>query len=267
MAGTGGWRLNGGLSKIHEWRKSFSFCFSERHSTSFGQGSKTLKVDFRYGEAIANIPWTVVFGVVTVRGVDLGALESAVASCERSVASGNSQMPVPAMRRIQAFESFFAENGFRSPLTAQLKAVREKGLPSGSPLVRALLLSETSTGILMGAQDAAAIKGTLVCDLANEGEAFPGMRAEVLCRKGEIVLRDSEGMIAALFQGPDRRTRLTRETRDVLFFVFSVPGVDLADVQEGVDAVRMLFESACSELDAQVYASRTISSLQVGSWQ
>ncbi|HEY2114491.1 MAG TPA: hypothetical protein VGJ51_05355 [Candidatus Angelobacter sp.] len=160
------------------------------------------------------------------------------------------------MRRIQAFESFFTQNCFRSPLGDQLKHVQEKGLPGGSPLVKALLLSEMSTGMLMGAQDAAAVNGLLVCDLAEEEETFSGMRAEVLCRKDEIILRDSEGIIASLFQGPDRRTRLNKDTKDIVFLIFSVPGISAVDVQEGVEAVQNLFKAACAEIDAQVHESQ-----------
>jgi DNA/RNA-binding domain of Phe-tRNA-synthetase-like protein len=210
-----------------------------------------MDVEFQYSEPLRHLPWPVVLGVVIVRGVDPAALEAALASTQWSVSFSD---PGPSvMRRIQAFESFFTQNGFRSPLGDQLKHVQERGLPGGSPLVKALLLSEMSTGTLMGAQNAAAIKGTLVCDLAEEGETFRGMRAEVLCLKDEIILRDSEGIIATLFQGPDRRTRLNKDTKDIVFFIFSVPGISAADVQEGVEIVRNLFKSACAEIHAQVH--------------
>ena len=165
-----------------------------------------MNLEFQYSESVRRISWPVVLGVVTVRGVDQIGLEASLTSAQRSISF--SDPPSSVMQRIQAFESFFTQHGFRSPLGDQLKHIQEKGLPGGSPLVKALLLSEMGTGLLMGAQDAAAIRGPLVCDLAEEGETFRGMRAEVLCRKGEIVLRDSEGIIATLFQGPDRRTRL-----------------------------------------------------------
>jgi len=210
-----------------------------------------MNLEFQYSELLRRNPWPVVLGVVTVRGIDQGGLEAALTSAQRSVSFSD---PGPSvMRRIQAFESFFTQNGFRSPLGEQLKHVQEKGLPGGSPLVKALLLSEMGTGLLMGAQDAAAIRGPLVCDLAEEGETFRGMRAEVLCRKGEIVLRDSEGIIATLFQGPDRRTRLNKDTKDIVFFVFSVPGVDAADVQQGMEAVCSLFKGSCAEIHANVH--------------
>ena len=123
--------------------------------------------------------------------------------------------------------------------------------------MRALLLSEMNTGLLMGAQDASAVQGALVCDLAGEGELFQGMRGEVLCRKDEIVLRDGQGIIASLFQGPDHRTRLKKETKDVVFFIFSAPGISGAEVREGVETVQALFHGACVEIQAHVYESRT----------
>ena len=214
-----------------------------------------MNLEFQYNESVRRIGWPVVLGVVTVRSVDPVALEAALASAQRSVSFSDPRPSV--MRRIQAFESFFTQNGFRSPLGDQLKHVQEKGLPSGSPLVKALLLSEMSTGLLMGAQDAAAIREPLVCDLAEEGETFRGMRAEVLCRKGEIILRDSEGIIATLFQGPDRRTRLNnKDTKDIAFFVFSVPGVGATDVQEGAEVVCNLFKGSRAEIHAHVHESR-----------
>lgn len=210
-----------------------------------------MNLEFQYSESLRGLPWAVVLGVITVRGVDPAALEAALTSAQRSVSLSDPEPSV--IRRIQAFESFFTQNGFRSPLADQLKHIQEKGLPGGSPLVKALLLSEMSSGLLMGEQDAAAIRGPLVCDLAEEGETFRGMRAEVLCRKGEIVLRDSEGIIATLFQGPDHRTRLNKDTKDVAFFIFSVPGISDGDVKEGMEMVDNLFNAACAEIDAQVH--------------
>lgn len=210
-----------------------------------------MNMEFHYGDSVSAVPWAVALGVVAVRGVDPAALDAALASAQSSVSFS---APAPSvLRRMQAFESFFIQNGFRSPLGDQLKHIQEKGLPGGSPFVKALLLSEMSTGILMGAQDAAAIKGPLVCDLAKEGETFRGMRSEVLCRKDEIILKDSEGIIASLFQGPDRRTRLNKDTKDIVFFVFSVPGITATDVQEGVESVRSLLKSACAEIHCHVH--------------
>ena len=207
----------------------------------------------RYSQAVANLPWDVALGIVYVQDVKIGSMQPGLSSLAESVVSGAPDNGEAAMRRIKAFESFFAANGFQSPLGAQLEAIRRKEAPRASGLVQALLLLEMSTGLLMGAQDSSAIKGELLYDLAAQGETFQGMRKEVKCHEGELVLRDSEGIIAALFQGPDHRTRLKKETKDIVFFIFSVPGIAPHEIREGIEAVRALFQGACAVLDAQLH--------------
>jgi hypothetical protein len=211
-----------------------------------------VNIQLRYSESLCALPWSVSLGVVTLGGVDSGKLQSALATLSQSFFSDDG-LSGPVTRRTELFESFFAASGFRSPLGGQLQTMRRKKTLPGPPLVQALLLSEMTSGLLMGAQDAAAIKGDLLCELAEEGETFRGMRSEVRCREGEIVLRDSEGIIASLLQGPDYRTRLNSDTRDVAFFVFSAPGIGSNDVQEGIEAVRTLFQPVSDEINAKLF--------------
>src|SRR5947209_8503957 len=173
-----------------------------------------------------------------------------------TTAAGNSfQASETVLRRIKAFDKFFSENGFHSPLAQQLEMVRKKGLPGGSAPVRALLFAEMNSGLLMGAQNADAIEGGLVYDVSGESENFQGMRAMVTCRQGELVLRDEKGIIASLFQGPDQRTRLTKETQNIIFFVFAVPGIEVQEIQEGLETIRGIFQAACSQFSTQVISA------------
>lgn len=211
----------------------------------------------RYSRSIDSLPWNVTLGIVNIHGVDIASLQPALSALAASVVYGEQDNREVLARRMSAFESFFAANNCRSPLGPQFEAMQRKEMPRGTGLVQALLLLEMSTGLLMGAQDAAAIKGELLYDVAMQGETFRGMRNEVQCHEGELVLRDSEGIIAGLFQGPDHRTRLKKETKDVVFFVFSVPGIAANEVQEGVEAVQALFKSACAELSVQLCENGT----------
>lgn len=217
----------------------------------------SVSVQSRYSGSIGSLPWNVALGIVDIRGVDTASLQPALVSLAASVVADEQDKRERLARRMGAFGTYFAANNCRSPLGAQFEAMQRKETPRGSGLVQALLLLEMSTGLLMGAQDAAAIKGELLCDVATQGETFRGMRNEVQCQEGELVLRDSESIIAALFQGPDHRTRLKKETKDVVFFVFSVPGITVNEVQEGIEAVRALFQGACAEISAQLYESGT----------
>ncbi|HEY2914033.1 MAG TPA: phenylalanine--tRNA ligase beta subunit-related protein [Candidatus Angelobacter sp.] len=210
-----------------------------------------MNIPVTYSERMQSIGWTAPLGIAIISGVDEAALQQALAAVPNPAA--DIQHDSRVLSHIQAFDKFFTENGFRSPLGPQFEMVRSKGLPSRSALVKALLLAEMSTGLLMGAQDAAAIQGELVYDLASAGETFKGMRGTVQCREGEIVLRDAEGIIASLFQGPDHRTRLAKATRDVIFFVFAVPGINTEQIREGTDTIRELFKTSAVDLTAQTY--------------
>lgn len=192
-------------------------------------------------------------GVVSAVNANARELQQTIPAIQGQTQADTALDPDRVGRRIQAFEQFFAKNGYRSPLSAQFEQVQQKGLPPGNPLVQALLLAEMSTGLLMGAQDAATVQGELTYDLAQAGETFSGMRSEVRCGENEIVLRDHEGIIASLLQGPDNRTRLSKSTKDVVFFIFSVPTISAAELQEGADMVCRIFKDACEDCEAQVY--------------
>ncbi|MGC4811688.1 hypothetical protein ACLQ29_14290 [Micromonospora sp. DT228] len=144
-------------------------------------------------------------------------------------------------RAVAAADSFFRVEGHRCPLPGQLAGARRKGLPPVPPLVRALLYAEMSTGVLLGVQDAAGMRGDLLLDLAQDGETFAGMRGDVVCRAGEPVIRDGAGIIASVFQGPDHRTRIDDGTTQPIFYAFGVPGLDRERLDAAITAVRELF--------------------------
>lgn len=126
-----------------------------------------LNIPVTYGERMQSMSWAAPLGIAIISGVDEVALQQVLSAVPNPAA--DVQQDPRVIRRIQAFDKFFTENGFRSPLGQQFEMVRRKGLPPGSALVQALLHAEMSTGLLMGAQDAAAIQGELVYDLAMDG--------------------------------------------------------------------------------------------------
>jgi DNA/RNA-binding domain of Phe-tRNA-synthetase-like protein len=220
--------------------------------------TKALPLNVRFTDSIKTLSWSAPLGLVTATNIDTAALQKTIASVQANPLHDADRLAP----RMQAFERFFVENGFKSPLSAQFAQIQRKGLPPAGPMVQALLLAETRTGLLMGAQDAAAIRGELIYDLAQPGEIFAGMRSEVRCRENEIILRDHEGIIASLLQGPDNRTRLTKNTSDVVFFIFSVPAISATDLQEGAELVCSILRDSCEDCQFQVYQHAAVSDSQ-----
>ena len=77
--------------------------------------------------------------------------------------------------------------------------------------------------------------GKLTLDLAEEGEICVGMGQRNLeTREGEIVFRDQEGIVCVLCQGADEKTRVSDNTRNVLFYAYAVPNIEERHLKEGL---------------------------------
>jgi hypothetical protein len=129
-------------------------------------------------------------------------------------------------QRVACCGEFFARAGYEFPLAGQLARTIDGGFPEARPIVGALVRCELLTGALMGVHDADSVSGDVLLDrVVREGERFDGMRGVVECPEGEIVVRDDRGVIASLFQGPDKRTGVEKHTSNVTFSIFDVPGL------------------------------------------
>lgn len=203
----------------------------------------------RYRQSGEQLP----FGMAIATGVSAHSaraqIEQAKKDAQRSIADDRAVIE----ERLQRYETFFAHNNFKSPLLQQFRSIQKKGLPSIRPVVDALLLCEMTTGLLMGVQDLGRVKGTLLYDLATVGEEFEGLRALVRCREGEMVLRDDEGIIASYFQGPDKRTGIRDETRDIVFFCFAAPGIDIAMLETALGKACLLFGGSCEFSETRLF--------------
>jgi DNA/RNA-binding domain of Phe-tRNA-synthetase-like protein len=154
----------------------------------------------------------------------------------------------PAIRsNIAKYDRYFDQFAYECPLGGQLDRTMSTGLPTINRFVDTLLFCEMTSGILMGAQDYGQMKGMLLFDLADDGETFEGMRAHCVCRQDEIVVRDELGIVASYFQGSDKRTAITRQTTDVVFFGFGVPEVASADVQAALENAANILGPAARE--------------------
>jgi len=161
------------------------------------------------------------FTAVTAKDVDPGAFGKQVrAFAERTVKSLSAENESRRMNLIE-FEGFFKANEQKFPLTKQIASAASRGFPPVPSPVLALLALEAATGILMGVQNLDAIDGFITLDCLESTESFIGMRGErVTCDRGQIVVRDKQSIVASLFRGPDKRTAVQPNGRNLLFYVF-----------------------------------------------
>ncbi len=137
--------------------------------------------------------------------------------------------------RIDLYDRFFKEWEYPCPLPGHFNRAVEMGFPIVNLYIDAHIIAEMYHGILMAIQDLNRFKGEWRLDLSREGEMFEGVSGKtVRCKEGEIILRDEEGIVCSLFQGPDFKTRVEPVSKDIVVYVFTAPGIDEGQVSDGL---------------------------------
>ncbi len=145
--------------------------------------------------------------------------------------------------RINLYERFFKEWGYPCPLPSHFRRTIEMGFPIVNLYIDAHIIAEMYHGVLMAIQDLNRFEGEWKLDLAQEGETFQGVSGKtVWCKEGEIILRDEEGVVCSLFQGPDFKTRVEPFSKDIAVYVFTAPGIQEEQVSNGLQLALEILE-------------------------
>ena len=138
-------------------------------------------------------------------------------------------------KRVALYDRFFEDFGYECPLPKHLKRTINSGFPRYDLMVDAHFMAEMCAGILVAVTDQDRIEGKLTLDLAEAGEPCLGMgQRDIKTKEGEIVLRDEREIICVLCQGADEKTRVSENTRNVLFYAYAIPGIDKMYLQDGL---------------------------------
>jgi DNA/RNA-binding domain of Phe-tRNA-synthetase-like protein len=142
--------------------------------------------------------------------------------------------PVP-----QAYRVFFRQIGLdpddqRTPVEeAAMRRLMHGGYESHGALEDALLLAMVETGVPVWALDDATLHGPLGIRPARSGEQRPrpdGFADDL--PPGRLVVADAEEPVAVLFEPPDAKHCVTRQTRSIRLYALQVAGVPDVHVEE-----------------------------------
>jgi tryptophan 2,3-dioxygenase len=172
--------------------------------------------------------------VAAIRGTDIHAatIQEAVNVRKSALQSLMKSREGFINSTLSHYAGFFGTHPY--PVEHQVAAFRKKPTLPG-PVVPALLLSiELGTGGLIGLHNTSRMFGQIVFDTASEGENFQGIRGKLIrCDAGELIVRDDRGVIASIYQGPDKRTsasfELDQEDVSWTLLVFGYPSMARAD--------------------------------------
>jgi DNA/RNA-binding domain of Phe-tRNA-synthetase-like protein len=169
------------------------------------------------------------------------ALEDAKRQLEAEVRAAPEPDATPVLR---AYVDYYRARGKTYHVKAQRESVALKGkpIPSRAALVEAMFMAELRNLILTAGHDLDAVEPPLHADVTAGGERYVLLNgAEAVLDPGDMLMADGAGIVSSVLRGPDQRSRITGETRNVLFAVYAPAGI-------GEDAVRRHLEDIRSNV-------------------
>jgi DNA/RNA-binding domain of Phe-tRNA-synthetase-like protein len=143
--------------------------------------------------------------------------------------------------RVRAYVDYYRSHGKTYHVKAQWEsvAVKRKPVPRGAALVEAMFMAELSNLILTAGHDLAAVALPVRVDVTREDDRYVLMNgSERTLTAGDMMMVDGSGIISSVLQGPDRRTRITPQTGEVLFAVYAPAGVGENAVRDHLEDIR-----------------------------
>jgi len=154
---------------------------------------------------------------------------------------------------LRAYRDFYWRVGIdptkiRPASEALLRRVLQgRDLPRINTLVDAYNLASMKTQVSIAAFDATKIHGDLTMRLARPSEAFLGIGMEMpsALQGREVVVEDADSLIAIYPYRDADATKVTPETRDVVFMLCGVPGIPRQQLLEAAETTREFVERFC----------------------
>ncbi len=142
---------------------------------------------------------------------------------------------------IRAYQAHYRAFGQTYHVLRQLESVAFKGRDLASPggtLVSAMFAAELSSLLLTAGHDVDALTPPLLVDCSKAADRFVAINGqERELKPGDMLMRDGRGIISAVLNGPDQRTRLSETTSRALFVTYAPAGISPADVQGHLDQI------------------------------
>jgi DNA/RNA-binding domain of Phe-tRNA-synthetase-like protein len=129
---------------------------------------------------------------------------------------------------LQAYGDYYRQFKKTYHIQLQLESIVLKGksVPSVAALVEAMFMAEIQDMLLTAGHDLDKLDLPLVLDVATGTERYTLLRGEEqMLKAGDMMISDQNGIISSIVYGPDQRTQITPETRNVVFTTYAPPGV------------------------------------------
>jgi DNA/RNA-binding domain of Phe-tRNA-synthetase-like protein len=158
----------------------------------------------------------------------LDARKAEVEAGARARFAGTSRAGLSALPAIRPYVDYYGRFKKTYHVLLQLESVALKGksLPRAAALVEAMFMAEMKDMLLTAGHDLDTLQLPLTLDISNGTETYTLMRGdEQLLKPDDMFIRDGLGVISSIIYGPDRRTQISADTRNVVYTVYAPAGV------------------------------------------
>ena len=159
----------------------------------------------------------------------------------RSQFSGQDRAAMSSHPILQAYNAYYKRFKKSYHVQLQLESIAWKGksIPSVSALVEAMFMAEMKNMLLTAGHDLDTLHLPLILDVSKGTESYTLMRSEEqILKVGDMFISDQKGIISSIIYGPDQRTQITAETRNVVFTVYAPTGIQEQAVERHLEDIR-----------------------------
>ncbi|MBN8656143.1 MAG: hypothetical protein J0M11_10430 [Anaerolineae bacterium] len=117
-------------------------------------------------------------------------------------------------------------------------ALKNKNLPTVSPLVDSNFIAEMETLALAAGHDVSKLQGGVFIDVAKNGDQMTQMNGsskEIYA--GDMVMKDEHGICCCIIYGQDNLSPISPETSHALYVVYAPTGVPVESVEAQLRAI------------------------------
>jgi len=147
----------------------------------------------------------------------------------RSQFAGQDRAALASHPVLQAYSEYYRRFKKTYHVQLQLESIVLKGktIPSVAGLVESMFMTEVKNMLLTAGHDLDTLQLPLKLDVTTGNENYMLLRGEnQTVKAGDMMISDGIGIISNIIYGPDQRTQITADTRNVVFTVYAPAGID-----------------------------------------
>ncbi len=155
--------------------------------------------------------------------------------------AGQDRTELSKLPALQAYQAHYRRFNKTYHVQLQLESIAFKGksIPSVAALVEAMFMAEVNNLLLTAGHDLDVLQLPVTLDASRGGERYTLLRGqEQELKPGDMFIADRLGIISDVIYGPDQRSQIQAQTRNVLFTTYAPAGIQEQAITHHLEEIR-----------------------------